>query len=373
MKHSEHVQNVKKYINENLTEEISLETLAELVHFSPYHFHRLFLMNTRETPMEYIRRLRLRLASRELLSVNSSIIEIATKYRFESQDGFCRAFKRYYGITPGDYRKLNIKNQPYDQKSFEEVKSIMYDISIYEKLACSQDEKREALGIIDKLLELSNKARQFGLLSLEPEIELVQPEFFKKAIQIIIDGIEPESARQILWNYVLQGSYKGKDLLIRIVIIEGILAIQQGVSTKLLQEQLASYLGEDFMEEINKYFGLDRETQLKKIKAFTERTENRNAFSKETSLLEAPFERMDNRSIQRLLRELDNATLIIAMSGASSKVQFKILNNVSLKLAALLIEDIESLNKPNIIEIAESQKRIIETLNLLRNQGDISY
>ncbi len=58
MHFSEHVQEVINYINENLTAEIFLEDLADHVHFSPYHFHRLFLLYTGEAPMKYVRRLR---------------------------------------------------------------------------------------------------------------------------------------------------------------------------------------------------------------------------------------------------------------------------------------------------------------------------
>lgn len=117
MHYSKPVQDAINYINENLTVAMSLEVLADYVHFSPYHFHRLFLLCTGEAPMEFIRRQRLRAASRDLISIKLNIIEIAAKYKFESQDGFCRAFKRYYGITPGEYRKLNsLTQQQNDQE-----------------------------------------------------------------------------------------------------------------------------------------------------------------------------------------------------------------------------------------------------------------
>ena len=321
--------------------------------------------------MEYIRRLRLRSASCDLLSMKFSIIEIAVKYRFESQDGFCRAFKRYYGITPGEYRKLNFNKQSDSPKRIKEVQTIMYDMNIHEKLACSHGEKKEVLNTLDKVLELSEKAKCSGLLSLEPEIDTVQPEIFKKAIQMLIDGIEPESLREILLNYALCGGYKGKELLIRILIIEGILAIQQGSHTLILREKLSSLFGDDFISEIHKHFGLDSESQLKKIDAFIIKNQDKPFLSKETSLLEEPLGRMDNRSLQRLLREIDAVTLTIVISGASGKTQAKVLKNVSKKLAVMLIDEIDALGTPIILEIANSQKRVLETMHSLRDQGDI--
>nr|WP_221226860.1 helix-turn-helix domain-containing protein [Paenibacillus baekrokdamisoli] len=389
MHYSEHVQEGINYINDNLTSEISLKALAEHVHFSPYHFHRLFLLCTGEAPMKYLRRLRLRAASQELLSMKSNIIEIAAKYSFDSQDGFCRAFKRYYGITPGEYRKLNFKMEysltqkhrhlcskkcPIslsNPKIFEEVKTIMYDINIYEKLACSHDNKKEALSTLDKVLELSERAKHSGLMSLEPEIDMLQSEIFKKSLQLLIDGIESESLREILLNYALCGGYKGKDLLIRILIIEGILAIQQGIHTLILREKLSSFFGDDFIGEIHKHFYVDSESQLKKLEAFIAKNQNKPVYSKETSLLEEPLGRMDSRSLQRLLREIDAVTLVTAISGASGKTQANLLKNVSKKMAVSIIEEIDTVGTTIISEIVNSQKQVIETLHSLRNHRDI--
>lgn len=172
-------------------------------------------------------------------------------------------------------------------------------------------------------------------------------------------------------NYTLCGGHKGKELLIRILIIEGILSIQQGVHTLILREKLSSFFGEDFIGEIQKHFGLDSESQLKKIDAFIIKNQDKPFLSKETSLIEEPLGRMDNRSLQRLLREIDAVTLTTAISGASGKIQDKILKNVSKKLAVMLIDEMETLGTPIISEIADSQKRVLETMHNLRNQGEI--
>lgn len=371
MHYSKHVVRAINYINENLTSDLCLEALASHVHFSPYHFHRLFLLCTGEAPMEYVRRLRLRSASRELLSTKSSIIEIAAKYRFESQDGFCRAFKKYYGITPSEYRKLNSNKKWDDEKIFKGVNAMMYDTNIYEKLACSFDDKNEALNTLDKVLELSEKAKCSGLLSLEQEIDIVELDIFKKSIQMLIEGMAPESLREILMNYILCSGYKGKELLIRILIIEGILAIQQGIHTLVLREKLSSYFGEAFISEIEKHFGLDRDSQFVKIDTSIFKNQDKPCLSKETSLLEEPLGRIDNRSLQRLLREIDIVTLITAISGASGKTYTKVLNNISKKLAVIIIDETGQAATPIISEIIECQKQILEIMHGLRNQGDI--
>ncbi len=371
MHYSEPVQKAINYISENLTAELSLEVLALYTHFSSHHFHRLFLLCTGEAPMEYVRRMRLRAASRDLLSTSLNVMGISLKYGFESQDGFCRAFKRYYGITPGEYKKLNFKKQSDCRKQIQEEKAIMYDMSIYENLACSHEEKKEALVTLDKILDLSQKAKCSGLLSLEAEMDTVQPEFFRKSVQMLIDGIEPECLREILMNYILCGGLRGKDLLIRILILEGTLAIQQGVNTLILREKLSSFFGEDFMEEIKRHFNLDSGSQAEKLESFMIKILDKLPIAKETSLLEEPLGRLDNRSLQRLLRDIDSVTLALAVSGASGKIQAKVMNNVSKKLALVILDELEASGKPVTAEIKECQKQILEAMHSLRNQGDI--
>lgn len=371
MQYNKSLHETIHFINENLTADISLEGLAERMNFSPYHFHRMFKSFKGEVPMEYVRRLRIISASNDLLVDNSTIIEIALKYKFGSQDGFCRAFKRYYGITPGEYRKLNrrfISNRTCQKK---EVKINMHDINVYKDLICSKEEKSEVLGTLDKILELSERANQFGLLSLETEINEVQPVFFKKSIQMLIDGIEPESIKKILLNYAMCSGYKGKELLTRVVILEGISAIQQGAHPVVIREMLSSYFGEDYVEEIQKHFGIDDESQQQKMESFIAQICEIPAYSKETKLLEEPLSRMDNRSLQRLLRDIDICTLAVAISGSSGSTQTRILKNISRRSVSSLINEIETFETPGVSEIINSQKKILEMMVSLRNQGDI--
>lgn len=52
--------------------------------------------------------------------------------------------------------------------------------------------------IILKFVELSRKARREGLLSLESEVEAIDDDFIKSGIQMVVDGIEPETIREIM-------------------------------------------------------------------------------------------------------------------------------------------------------------------------------
>ena len=94
------------YVEENLHEPLTLESIASQSYFSKYHFHRIFQSSIGMTVTEYIRLRRLANASSDLLYTNEHILDIALYYRFESQESFTRAFKEIYKLPPGKYRKV---------------------------------------------------------------------------------------------------------------------------------------------------------------------------------------------------------------------------------------------------------------------------
>lgn len=100
------IKKIILYVEENLHEPLSLDSIASQSYFSKYHFHRIFQSSIGMTVTEYIRLRRLANASSDLLYTNERILDIAFYYRFESQESFTRAFKEIYKLPPGKYRKV---------------------------------------------------------------------------------------------------------------------------------------------------------------------------------------------------------------------------------------------------------------------------
>jgi AraC family transcriptional regulator len=92
------------YIEQNLTRDLSPESVAKEAAFSKYHFHRIFLALTGNSVAGYIRRRRLTEGARALLESGNKIIDVALDFRFETPESFTRAFKNMYGVTPRQYR-----------------------------------------------------------------------------------------------------------------------------------------------------------------------------------------------------------------------------------------------------------------------------
>lgn len=94
---------MQDYIEEHITETVTLSDLAEASLYSPWHSYRLFVKWLNMTPSEYIRRLRLSKSAMMLRDSKSRIIEAALDAGYGSVDGYQRAFSREFGCNPGDY------------------------------------------------------------------------------------------------------------------------------------------------------------------------------------------------------------------------------------------------------------------------------
>ena len=101
------VMKVQNYINQNLTGDVSLETLAGIANYSSFHFQKIFTEAVLETPKQYVIRLRLERAAHLIrIFPDLAINEIASGCGFSSNSIFSRAFKNYYGISAEIFRKL---------------------------------------------------------------------------------------------------------------------------------------------------------------------------------------------------------------------------------------------------------------------------
>ena len=84
-----------QYIEDHITEDLSVEAIARQVSVSPFYFQKGFAMLCGFTLGEYIRNRRLALAGNEIAGGNEKIIDIALKYGYDSPDSFTKAFTRF--------------------------------------------------------------------------------------------------------------------------------------------------------------------------------------------------------------------------------------------------------------------------------------
>ena len=97
------------YIEEHLTDDLSLEEISEYAGVSDYHLRMVFFYLSGLTLSEYIKNRRLSEANKDLLH-GEKVTDVAFKYGYQSIDGFTRAFKKWSGFLPSDVIKKALVN-----------------------------------------------------------------------------------------------------------------------------------------------------------------------------------------------------------------------------------------------------------------------
>lgn len=105
MHSEERIMAVVSYIEQHLTEPITVDQLAYVACWSRHHFQRMFHATTGVTVFDYVLKRRLTSSAVDLLESSDTILTIALKYDFKSHENYIRTFKRMFHYTPSQFRK----------------------------------------------------------------------------------------------------------------------------------------------------------------------------------------------------------------------------------------------------------------------------
>ncbi len=104
-RHSAMMEAVFQYIHIHLHEKITLEQAAEAAGISECHLSRVFKKETGESFVDYIQKKRVDAAKHMLIYSDYTLAVISEYLHFSTQSYFIRIFRKYIGMTPGQYRK----------------------------------------------------------------------------------------------------------------------------------------------------------------------------------------------------------------------------------------------------------------------------
>ncbi|MFI1771179.1 AraC family transcriptional regulator [Thalassobellus citreus] len=169
-----------KFIDANLDSNLTLDKVSKVALFSPFHFHRIFKAITNETLNSYITRIRLeKTASVLIRKKDVSISELSLQYGFTSNTSFTRAFKKFYGVSPSEFRKQS----PSKFSKIRQVESKNgQENLVFEKYICN-------INNLKQWIEMNAKIE----IKETPELKLVS------ITQIGVDGIEHTFERLKKW------------------------------------------------------------------------------------------------------------------------------------------------------------------------------
>ena len=243
-----------------------------------------------------------------------------------------------------------------------------YDWEFGERIRCSEDEKCECIALVSQIVSMAKMAKRNGLLALVQEAETAPSFLLRKGLQLVLEGVQPSLVRTTLEYYILSGTYTGKDLLERCIIMEGVLAIQKGVNPQIIQELLLSLFGEKGHEAFEAEFG-DKKTD--KLEVFFKKIRNDRAATPLSSKLGLTIMQLDDQSIQQCLKEISTVDLARALKGIEGEAKIKVFKNLPKRSAAILQETVEHLDLMRDSEMNEAQEKILLIISGLEEQGDI--
>lgn len=97
-----------KYISDHLNEDISLQSISDMVSLTPYYFSKIFKSETGVNFIDFLTDERMKKARELLITTDISVEQISEQVGLSSSSYFIRQFKRKYGLTPGQYRQQNM-------------------------------------------------------------------------------------------------------------------------------------------------------------------------------------------------------------------------------------------------------------------------
>jgi flagellar motor switch protein FliG len=146
---------------------------------------------------------------------------------------------------------------------------------------------------------------------------------------------------------------------------------------RVLERKLSSVLTQDFtsaggikslVEVLNQ---VDRSTERTILESLDEQNPE---LADEVRKLMFVFEdilMLDDRSIQQVLREVENKELSLALKGTTEEVREKIFRNMSERAAAIIKEDLQFMGPVRLKQVEEAQQRIVTIIRKLEDAGQI--
>jgi len=106
------IEKAVEYINNHITEQITVESISQHTGYSKFHFCRIFKEITGFTPTTYVNMQKIKFAHTMLSDTDTTVNDVAFKFGFKSTAYFSTTFKKYTGINPGDIKKKCRALQP---------------------------------------------------------------------------------------------------------------------------------------------------------------------------------------------------------------------------------------------------------------------
>ena len=249
-------------------------------------------------------------------------------------------------------------------------------------------------GLLEELKVITNLSiigRKEGLLALEEAANSIKGDRMKDALKqlvmLVVDGTDPKVIEEIGLAKYFSAGYEGYEAIQYMLYLFGVLLIQQGANPRVIEEYLLSILPDRVSEEYRRRVEAAYAAECDAYRMNPEELDDMSVVEKyyegEMNLrygddgyflfrvLEFVFQNLDDRQVQRLLREVDNADLEVMMFGLSGESRYALFRNLSKRLAIMVAEDMDYCKEALTKDIENAGYKVLDILIRLMNCGEI--
>lgn len=270
---------------------------------------------------------------------------------------------------------------------YEEMRNVHEAIS---EVKSSEDEKvikeKECMlmNALRRVIELGNVARREGLLALEEKVQNMasasEEGYLKQLITLVVDGTDASDVHKMGWSRYYASLVKDYTALVYLIYLEGALVIQAGDNPRVLEEKLKMMLPNSLYQE----YCQEQEKELEEM--MRESSENiieRLCSGKRLwnpkdngyfvmKLADYVFCDMKDGEMEKLLCEMSNEKLAVAMKGLGGEARRHIFSNMSERLGKVIAEDMVYRGPVYSATVVDALQEMLVTLLQLMDHGVIA-
>jgi len=234
---------------------------------------------------------------------------------------------------------------------------------------------QKAVEMLRKLKETS-KVKPFTFArntDIKQLVNLINQEH-PQTIAFILSYLDPDQAAAVLSGLPQESR---SDIARRIAVMDRTSPEVLKKVESVMQERLSTVLQQNFTSAgglpviVDILNHVDRSTEKLILEELEKNDAELAEMIRQRMFLFEDIVTLDNMSIQRVLRELDNDNIALALKGASEEVKNRIFKNLSKRAGEILRETIEYMGPVRLRDVEEAQQRIVEVIRRLDESGEI--
>lgn len=245
-----------------------------------------------------------------------------------------------------------------------------------EETASKQEQKLLVEAAMD-VMTLHYVACMEGMHALEEKAKIMESDFLRTLIVLAANGMDFEAAAEIATNEYWMESPVGIEAMIDYIYIRGVLGILEGEGDQMLTEVLQSLIPKkrrlEYRVQVDKWEKIVNTQHRKDISDKFARIHppvfQNTELLHHVSILEKEILILTDRSVKRVVREMENYDLAICVYALWEKVQKKILDNLGTRIVTQVMEIVISLAPVNEEVVLTSVVKMLSVIEVLQKRG----